>query len=192
MRRPIVLDFDGSVAPLDGTETIALRDHEENLRFACRLRALRDLPQTGDAPLVFLGSGDFHHVTYALLARLRRSVEVVVVDNHPDNMRYPFGIHCGSWVSHVAKLPFVARVHVLGITSSDVEGAHVIENGNGWREPIGALVQPVREHDHVESAIGIDPQRCSSEPRVPVRALAHVLTAARAARAGVPAECAPA
>ena len=104
MSRALVLDFDGSVAPLEGAETIALRDREEELRFACRLRALRALPKTGEAPLVFLGSGDFHHVTYALLARLRRPVEVVVFDNHPDNMRYPFGIHCGSWVAHAARL----------------------------------------------------------------------------------------
>jgi hypothetical protein len=43
-------------------------------------------------------------------------------------MRYPFGIHCGSWVSHVSRLPFVTCVHVLGITSHDVEGFHVWEN----------------------------------------------------------------
>jgi len=128
MTRPIVLDFDGSVAPLEGAETIALRDREEELRFACRLSALRDLPATGDAPLVFLGSGDFHHVTYALLARLRSPVEVVVFDNHPDNMRYPFGIHCGSWVAHAARLPLVSRIHVAGIASPDVEGAHALEN----------------------------------------------------------------
>lgn len=128
MTRPIVLDFDGSVGSLEGAETIALRDREEELRFACRLRALRDLPQTGDTPLVFLGSGDFHHVTYALLARLRFRVEVVVFDNHPDNMRYPFGIHCGSWVAHAARLPLVSRIHVAGICSVDVEGAHALEN----------------------------------------------------------------
>ena len=55
-------------------------------------------------------------------------IHVVVFDNHPDNMRYPFGIHCGSWVSHVSRLPFVTCVHVLGITSGDVEGVHVLEN----------------------------------------------------------------
>lgn len=128
MTAPIVLDFDGSVAPLDGAETIPLRGREEELRFGCRLRALRNLPPTGDAPLVFLGSGDFHHVTYALLARLRRPLEVVVFDNHPDNMRYPFGIHCGSWVAHAARLPFISRIHVAGIHSADVEGAHAVEN----------------------------------------------------------------
>ncbi|KAA6204977.1 MAG: hypothetical protein DU429_04135 [Candidatus Tokpelaia sp.] len=55
-------------------------------------------------------------------------VHVVILDNHPDNMRYPFGIHCGSWVSHLAALPFVARIDVLGITSSDIAPAHAWEN----------------------------------------------------------------
>jgi arginase family enzyme len=59
---------------------------------------------------------------------LGKPLHVVVFDNHPDNMRYPFGIHCGSWVAHVSRLPFVSCVHVLGITSSDVEGLHVWEN----------------------------------------------------------------
>jgi arginase family enzyme len=81
--------------------------------------------------MVFLGSCDYHHVSYLLIERLRARgtpVQVVVFDNHPDNMRYPFGIHCGSWVSHVSRLSFVTRIHVLGITSSDVEGLHVWEN----------------------------------------------------------------
>src|SRR5262249_20352436 len=128
MTNAIVLDFDGSVAPLEGTETIPLRDREEELRFGCRLHALHSAPQAGDAPLVFMGSGDFHHVTYTLISRMQRPMQVVVLDNHPDNMRYPFGIHCGSWVSHVARLPFVSRVHVAGITSGDVQGAHALEN----------------------------------------------------------------
>ena len=134
MSRPLVLDFDGSVAPLDGADAIALREREEELRFACRLSALRRLreelePHLAAAPpVVFLGSGDFHHVTYALVERLAQRVQVVVFDNHPDNMRYPFGIHCGSWVAHAARLPFVERVHVAGITSADVEGVHVLEN----------------------------------------------------------------
>src|SRR5207244_2712572 len=62
------------------------------------------------------------------LRQLDTRIQVVVFDNHPDNMRYPFGIHCGSWVWHVGRLPFVERVHVAGINSSDVEGMHVWEN----------------------------------------------------------------
>ena len=43
-------------------------------------------------------------------------------------MRYPFGIHCGSWVSHAALQPSVRRVHVIGITSGDIGLAHAWEN----------------------------------------------------------------
>src|SRR5438477_10831007 len=144
-----ILDFDGSVQPLDGAKSVALREWEESIRFGCRMSDLRKLqsaiglsgapaPSPADAGaqqsaiepsnIVFMCSGDFHHVSFLLIERLKTPMQVVVLDNHPDNMRYPFGIHCGSWVGHVAKLPFVARVHVLGITSSDVEGAHAIEN----------------------------------------------------------------
>lgn len=137
MSRALILDFDGSVAPLPETDAVVLRDKQEAIRFGCRAAALRELgrqltPVLGsNPPVVFLGSGDYHHVTYLLVERLRAlrtMIQLVVFDNHPDNMRYPFGIHCGSWVSHVSRLPFVARVHVVGITSTDVESGHLWEN----------------------------------------------------------------
>jgi len=133
MTRPLILDFDGSVHGLSDTHTIPLRHRQESIRFGCSMAALRALGEDIPAapPTVFLGSGDYHHVSYLLIERLRAlksPVQVVVFDNHPDNMRYPFGIHCGSWVSHVSRLPFVTCVHVLGITSSDVEGWHRWEN----------------------------------------------------------------
>jgi arginase family enzyme len=137
MTDAIVLDFDGSVLPLDGTTVIPLRDREEEIRFGCSRGSLQRLSDELAAcvdphsPVAFLGSGDFHHVTLPLiegLTVLRTTIEVVVFDNHPDNMRYPFGIHCGSWVGHVSRLPFVSRVHVAGITSPDVERGHIWEN----------------------------------------------------------------
>ena len=140
MSRALILDFDGSVKSLPGAEVVALGNRQETIRFGCRLRALRDLghdlaPVLNNRPsVVFLGSGDYHHVSYLLIERLRAldtRIQVVVFDNHPDNMRYPFGIHCGSWVWHVSRLPFVARVHVAGITSTDVEAGHLWENHLG-------------------------------------------------------------
>ncbi|MBV8545273.1 MAG: arginase family protein [Acidobacteria bacterium] len=133
MMRPLVLDFDGSVQELSDTDRFPLQHRQESIRFGCNMAALRALGQEIPAvpPIVFLGSGDYHHVSYLLIERLRvlqRSIQVVVFDNHPDNMRYPFGIHCGSWVWHVSRLPFVKCVHILGITSSDVEGWRVWEN----------------------------------------------------------------
>ncbi len=147
----LILDFDGSVLPLPGSKRLNLSAWQERFRFGCSMSALEQLDQmlgtdtftysddsdegaddSVQAPKVaFLGSGDFHHVSYSLIHRcsgLRRNLQVVVLDNHPDNMRYPWGVHCGSWVSHVSRLPFVNCVHVLGITSRDVEITHSWEN----------------------------------------------------------------
>jgi arginase family enzyme len=137
MSRALILDFDHSVRSLPGADSIALGDRQESIRFGCRMPMLRRLGSELRSALdsrprvVFMGSGDYHHVSYLLIERLRTlhtQIQVVVFDNHPDNMRYPFGIHCGSWVWHVSRLPFVARVHVVGITSTDVERGHFWEN----------------------------------------------------------------
>jgi hypothetical protein len=133
----IILDFDGSVPASTGAITLHLDRWQEPIRFGCSLAHLRALDARLPANLpiadqvIFLGSGDFHHVSALLIARaLRRwhPLEVVVLDNHPDNMRYPFGIHCGSWVRRVASLPAVEHVHVLGITSGDVGLGRLWEN----------------------------------------------------------------
>jgi hypothetical protein len=137
MPNALILDFDGSAGPLPGAAVVPLRDRQEEIRFGCRLSSLRRLGRDlaphldGNPRIVFAGSGDYHHVSYVLIERLRKlgtRIEVVVFDNHPDNMLVPFGIHCGSWVGAVSRLPFVSRVHVAGITSPDVEGAHALEN----------------------------------------------------------------
>lgn len=135
--KPRILDFDGGVLPLADEQRIALADWQERIRFGCSGATLNGLDAVIGSladparDTVFLGSGDYHHLSYLLIRRhaaLRRPLQVVLFDNHPDNMRYPFGIHCGSWVWHVSRLPFVSQIHVLGITSSDVEAAHSWEN----------------------------------------------------------------
>lgn len=135
-QHPLILDLDGSTQQLHGVDRLVLGEWQETLRFGCRMAALDRFEQAVAAALaerttVFLGSGDFHHLSLALIRRFRGSadpLQVVVVDNHPDNMRYPFGIHCGSWVRHAAALPFVSCVHVLGITSDDVDSGHAWES----------------------------------------------------------------
>jgi hypothetical protein len=132
----VVLDIDGSVGAMPDSAVLPLRSWEEKIRFACGMRTFDNFSRTLDRLLperygtVFLGSGDFHHLSHALIARLSTEglFKVVVLDNHPDNMRFPFGIHCGSWVRHVAALPWVSHVHVLGITSHDVTAKHAWEN----------------------------------------------------------------
>lgn len=136
MNQPVILDIDGSVGPLARRVVLPLADWQESLRFGCSLRALRRFGDTLAETLpaghgtVFLGSGDFHHLTWPLVERVTETprFQVVVLDNHPDNMRFPFGVHCGSWVRRVAMLPRVSHVHVIGITSGDIGRAHAWEN----------------------------------------------------------------
>jgi hypothetical protein len=134
--RPVVLDIDRSVGPLPNRLVLPLAHWQESIRFGCSLATMRRFGTMLDELLpaeygtVFTGSGDFHHLTWPLIARLSaaRPSQVVVLDNHPDNMRFPFGVHCGSWVRKVALLPQVSHVHVLGITSSDIGAGHAWEN----------------------------------------------------------------
>ena len=139
---PVVMDFDASVLPLSPDECrIPLGGWQEPIRFGCTLRRYAALAthldglMPADHGCVFTGSGDYHHLSLYLLKRLARraslapaALDVVVCDNHPDNMRYPFGLHCGSWVRHAAALACVRQVHVIGITSPDITLAHAWEN----------------------------------------------------------------
>ena len=136
---PMILDLDGSVLALPNAQTIALSHWHDALRFACRRATLARFAAEALASLparhgtVLLGSGDFHHLSLPLLQRLpvHAPFQLVVLDNHPDNMRFPFGLHCGSWVHAAAALPQVSHVHVLGITSTDIGLRHAWENH--WR-----------------------------------------------------------
>ena len=136
MNQPIVLDIDGSLHGLEDTQTIDLSDWQEAIRFGCSwstwkcFRSLLNERLPASYGPVCMGSGDFHHISHLLLDRIYHSepFDVVVLDNHPDNMRFPFGIHCGSWVVHAARLPQIRCVYILGITSADVSWRHAWEN----------------------------------------------------------------
>jgi arginase family enzyme len=136
MGEAVILNFDDSIGSLPGHRSIALQDWQERIRYGCSLRDLTALEDAlnrenfGFPDVAFLGSGDFHHVSFLLIRRMasKRPFQVVVFDNHPDNMRYPWGIHCGSWIHHLCRLPFVSRVTVIGIASKDIQWNHLLEN----------------------------------------------------------------
>lgn len=101
----------------------------------------RDLPglarQLGTArgTVVFLGSGDFHHLTAAVLHALRPEggtaarpagaqpvgeapggVALVLFDAHPEWSLAPPGyLHCGSWLPEVLAMPHVRAVALVGV-----------------------------------------------------------------------------
>lgn len=139
MTAPVILDIDHSTGPLPHAVALPLGEWQEALRFGCSLRVMNRFRRALDRMLpvghgtALLGSGDFHHLTWPLVERVRApgAFQVVVLDNHPDNMRYPFGVHCGSWVRRVTMLPLVSHVHVVGITSADLGAAHAWEHYRG-------------------------------------------------------------
>jgi hypothetical protein len=125
-----VLDLDGSIpeqAPVMDRYAPVKYDHRgwgPSVRMACRhgrfalferaLAASLDR-ETSEPTVTLYGSGDFHHVTLALLRRIQRPFNLLILDKHPDWMRgIPF-LHCGTWVYHAARLPQVRRIiHVGG------------------------------------------------------------------------------
>jgi hypothetical protein len=81
-----------------------------------------------DPACTFIGSGDFHHVSLALLRRIEQPFNLLVLDNHPDWMRgIPF-MHCGTWVHHASKLANVRTIFHVG---GDVD----FDNSFRWLAP---------------------------------------------------------
>ncbi len=121
----VVLDLDSAVAPgaLGAAMWIDLRAWGPRIRLGCSVaqfaafqRALAgqlaELPRAR-AAMVFGGSGDFHHVSLALLQR-RVPVNLLVLDKHPDWVQgLPF-LHCGTWLRHVLDLDHVGQIFHLG------------------------------------------------------------------------------
>lgn len=136
MLTPIGLDIDGSVAVQSALvaelQCLMNLEHLENdirlwsseeswSELKGQIAALKsDLP---GAFLTFIGSGDFHHVTLALLEQNKNeSVTLVLIDNHPDWFREAPRYHCGNWVASALELPCIEEVIIVGPDSSDLSG----------------------------------------------------------------------
>ncbi|WP_343596166.1 hypothetical protein [Acinetobacter sp.] len=138
LRQTVVLNFDDSTGIPEGALNLDLSSWQETIRFGCKWNQFNQLseylnhqlPLNTELGCVLIGSGDYHHLTQYLLNRFddTQSFHLIVCDNHPDNMRYPFGIHCGSWVYWASLLPQVARIDVIGIGSNDISLKHAWEN----------------------------------------------------------------
>lgn len=133
-RDVLIIDFDGSVSLPFKADKLDMRNREEEIRYSASFNQLEILEneikeQIRNHKIFFLGNGDFHHISYLLIKNiLKEPFQVIVFDNHPDNMIFPFGIHCGSWVYHASKLPNVLNTSVFGIASADIKGINIIQN----------------------------------------------------------------
>ena len=139
-----ILDLDGSL--LCQRELLrqyqprifSARGWAPSIRMACSFRRYRRFERglatllggsrDNTPSLTFIGSGDFHHVSLAFLRRRPSPCNLLIIDNHPDWMRgVPF-MHCGTWVYHAARLPFVQRIFHVG---GDVD----FDNYYQWMAP---------------------------------------------------------
>ena len=125
-----VIDLDGSITSQDRVlrrfdpEVHDLRRWGPRLRLACRwkrfyrferrLDRVLEPENRRDPCVTLLGSGDFHHVTLALLRRMRHPFNLLVIDKHPDWFRGLPALHCGTWLQHAAQLHNVRRIFHLG------------------------------------------------------------------------------
>ena len=108
---------------------IEARDLATSLRIVASRKAFATLTQRlrmsfsqGQGPqITFYGSGDFHHVTTALIGLCEGPLTVLHFDNHPDWVRFPQTHNCGAWVNRVLELAYVARVVTLGPASDDLD-----------------------------------------------------------------------
>src|SRR5207249_572705 len=125
-------------------------------------------PEASDEPAVTLvGSGDFHHVSLALLRRLPGPFNLLVLDNHPDWMRRVPFLHCGTWVYHAARLPQVQNVFHVG---GDVD----FDNGYRWLAPWHLL-----RSGKIRVLPGVRRFAWRSVPQETVRPAPHVPVTAR-------------
>jgi hypothetical protein len=131
------LDLQSALHGSTDVVRIPARHWAPAIRLACGFRRFRrfrsEVIRHYHSPsLTFCGSGDFHHVTLALLAATDRPFNLLVLDNHPDWMRgLPF-LHCGTWLHHAARLPNVQRIFHAG---GDVD----FDNHYRWLAPWSML-----------------------------------------------------
>lgn len=87
--------------------------------FTKRLDGMQQPEGIGPVLTIF-GSGDYHHLTTALLAKVHEPFTLVHFDNHPDWVRLAPHYHCGSWINRALELPSIARIITIGPCSNDL------------------------------------------------------------------------
>jgi hypothetical protein len=198
-----VLDLDGSITSQERLVTAypakvwPAKQWGPSIRLACSFRRFcrfeDDLDRAletedGSDPAVTLyGSGDFHHVSLALVRRAKTPINLLVLDNHPDWMRgVPF-LHCGTWLYHAARLPQVERVFHVG---GDVDFDNYYQCLAPWpllRSGKISVIPAIRRFRRgAWSRIPNDPVRLVADKRPPRERINQIVDAFGAELAGRP------
>ncbi|NRD78186.1 arginase family protein [Bacillus sp. BRMEA1] len=81
-----------------------------------------ELGKRSQKGITFIGSGNYHYLTYLLLKEIWEPFSMVLFDNHPDLELNPDRgesvLSCGSWVSHALRdISLLKQVVIIGPTA---------------------------------------------------------------------------
>ncbi|NLC76634.1 MAG: hypothetical protein GX750_03315 [Clostridia bacterium] len=122
-----VLNFDGSYENQSFYRHTAYQwidcSNVKNVNGYCAPESLAEirkkLQERSSNGITFIGSGNYHYVTYLLLSEISVPFTLVLFDYHTDAMPGLYGcslLSCGSWVLHALEnLPLMQRVVMLGV-----------------------------------------------------------------------------
>ncbi|MFH1957541.1 MAG: arginase family protein [bacterium] len=99
-----------------------------------------------NARVFFNGPGNYHHLSYFFVSKIRTPVTVVVFDAHTDFRETPENaFDCGSWVMELLKIENVKKVILIGIDTDKRD----FYGNNSFRFPETAQIIQKGETDRV-------------------------------------------
>ncbi len=126
-----ILDVDGSLISQKNLlstynpEVLNLRDFSLSARLWMSRKTAQDIRKRLEGlrhlnRINLLGSGDFHHLSLAILERLREPFSLIIFDFHPDWDMLPPFMGCGSWVGRALKDINIVKCLLIGPSSQDL------------------------------------------------------------------------
>lgn len=84
----------------------------------------RKLEEKGQSFVTFIGSGNYHYVSYLQLSKMDQPFTLVLFDHHTDTLQNPNHslITCGSWVLESIKhLPMLKKAIIIGVSEDGLQ-----------------------------------------------------------------------
>ncbi|PLV56187.1 hypothetical protein [Thermotoga sp. SG1] len=113
-----ILDFDGVYENQTALKSLATHVFFENMtgvRYVILPEKIaeveRILPERPG--ITFLGDGEFHHLTYLIIKRIKRPFVLLVFDHHLDAREGEF-LTCDNWIRRSLRLKHLLRVVIVG------------------------------------------------------------------------------
>jgi arginase family enzyme len=98
-----------------------------NISLFCEKDSLRQIAEKINKlnlnGIYFLGSGNYHYMSYVLQAKIDKPYTLVLFDHHTDTLPSPSDniISCGSWVlESLQHLPMLKKVFIIGVSEEAI------------------------------------------------------------------------